>query len=198
MVKFTVLAVMLILAAIAGGYWYGINNPVNKKTPTKLAGTPVASDSVVVDGYSAWKTCTNTLNKFIIKYPSDWSTLTNNTSESCQLFDPLRDNLNSSRAKVVINYNLDPKSFSDLKTSVQKSNEEQLLLHNRQIEINGQIVDRVETESTGIGTKVKGAITIYYFFNGNPLILITAIENDKSKQPVSSQIFDQIAGSLKF
>lgn len=197
MVKITVLAVMLILAAIAGGYWYGVNNPTVKNIPSNSKNL-VSSESSTSADYSSWQVCTNTAKNITIKYPAAWSTLSNNQPESCQLFDPSSDNLNSSRAKVVINYNLDQKSFSDLKTSVQKSNEEQLLLYNRQIEINGQIVDRIETESTGIGTKVKGAITIYYFFNGNPLILLTAIENDRSKQPVSSQIFDQIAGSLKF
>jgi hypothetical protein len=198
MVKFSILAAILILGAITGGYWYGLNKPVNNNSRTIMTGTPTTSGSAGLNEYTSWKMCTNSSKNFTIKYPSDWATVSTNKADSCQYFDPSSANLTKDLAKVVINTTLDQKSYSDLKTNTQKSTEEGLLLNNRQIEVSGQRVDRVEIEATGVGTRVKGAVTTTYFFGGIPILVVTATETDHSKVPSSSQIFEMMVKSLQF
>lgn len=198
MVKFSLLAVLLLLIAIGGGYWYGLNKPVNKPSQSSVQVTPNSTGSAATTDYTSWQTCTNTSKNFTIKYPNDWVTLSTAKADSCQFFATTAANLSANKAKIVINSSLDQKSLADLITSTKKSNEEQLLLNARLVEIGGHNFDRVETEATGVGSGQKGTRTTTYFLTDPVPLAIITVETERGNIESSSQIFERVVASLQF
>ncbi|MDB5163609.1 MAG: hypothetical protein JWS12_226 [Candidatus Saccharibacteria bacterium] len=70
--------VVLIVAGIGGGFWLthkkAPTKSATKTTPTSKASTPpvTAQAAPAVDPYASWKSYSNALGKFSLKYPSSW------------------------------------------------------------------------------------------------------------------------------
>lgn len=194
MVKLLVVFVVLLVGTATFGFWYG-KAQTKVVNPTALTQKQNKSPKENID-ISTWLECNNLSHHFSIKYPSDWTTSTSPSSDSCKFFDP-NPSTKGQTHLVNVNFNLDKDSLLSLKNSVQKSDEEEVLLSTTSIQLGSTSAQRVEIEATGVGSRAKGLRTIYYFSNEvKPIVLIYA-ENDLRNRQTNLAIFETMVKSFK-
>lgn len=179
--KKILLALVILLVAAIGGFWYGSmqKGTVGSSSNPKYSATE-ASKAASLTNY---QDCTNTKDRFTIKYPQSWFTSTTGET-ACTFFNPTSLPNPPQGALITVTPGQTADQLSKLSQSSQTSNEEQLLLNKRDMVVNNWTITRIETAATGGGKSPKGTVSITYLVpNGDNSLIVLYSE----KAPLSDR-----------
>ncbi len=177
MVKLLLIVLGLVIGVSVAGYFYGTLHKDVVVTPSTTSPTPsVATQSSALDTY---QTCTNTSKKFSIGYPADW--FTNKTGDLCHYFGTTAV-VDEKTAILTLNSSITPKEFTDLKTSLGRSDEERIILSTSNLEVGSTTAQRVETEATGSSGNAKGSRSVFYLIENSAFPVVFSYV-EKTTQP---------------
>lgn len=190
MIRIIGIFILFIIGTAIFGFWYG-KTQYQPVSPSVLSQKQPNSEA----DWSNWQECVNKEKEFTIKYPPEWATALEGR-EACRYFAS-GEQANISPRLVTIDFDLNATSLANLKNNVTKSDEEQVLLDTTQVEIAGQMFERVETEATGVGSRAKGLRTIYYFLTASNPIVIYYSENDVLSRQTTLPLFEAMVKSFR-
>jgi len=152
---------------------------------------------------SSIKLCSNTKNGFEISYPTNWFTTYNKEEEKCSYFAPYSFVVPEYVEKEFVPIEIKALTLEEWEPTVkffENPNEFQNVISTQNVEIEGKLVHKIESASTGNGSSQKGFVQVVYliFDSRTPLELKYTQLDSKDDVENIKGVLEEMAKSVKY
>lgn len=172
-----------------------LKSPVESPAPY----SDVQSTSVI-SGYV--KQCANTAASFEVSYPKDWFTTYDGEELKCTYFAPYSFTIPKSTDNFATPIHIeiaDPENWQSILKFYENPNDFQNVISVKNVEINGEAVEKIEAMTTGDGLLAKNLRKVSYLsFHSRLPLVFTYAQSDTGEKPAEyEKILEDMVRTLK-